>query len=298
LSRSGIIPIAASQDTAGPIGRTVEDVAVLLGGLVGVDKHDPATQRKRRLRVRNYAQFLQEDGLKGARIGVARNMLGTSDQILQLFESCLKIMGEMGAEIVDPADLPNLEAFRATEFEVLLYEFKHGLNAYLSSLGPKAKVHSLEELIRFNKENKDRVMPFFGQERMLAANRKGSLSTKKYRKALSKNHRLTRREGIDALIKSKKLDVIVAISGGPAWLIDPANRDARSWDMSSSSPAAVAGYPHITVPAGYVFGLPVGLSFFSKAWSEPTLLKIAYSFESAMKARVAPQFKARIKIAG
>ena len=290
LSRSGIIPIAKSQDTAGPIGRTVEDVAFLLGSLVGVDERDQSTQLKRRRAFRDYAKFLTKEGLKGARIGVARNMLGSDERLTIILESCLDIMKQLGAVIIDPANLPNSDTFGETEFEVLLYEFKHGLNSYLSSLGPRSRVHSLEEVIKFNEENKDRVMPYFGQERMLAAHEKGSLSSKKYRQALSRNRRLTRREGIDAIIKRRRLDAIVVVSGGPAWLIDLANGDPRSWDMESTSPAAVAGYPHITVPGGYLFNLPVGISFFSKAWSEPTLLRIAYSFEQALRTRKPPKF--------
>ena len=176
------------------------------------------------------------------------------------------------------------------EIEVLLYEFKYGLDSYLSSLGPRSRVHSLEEVIKFNEKNKERVMPFFGQEWMIAAHEKGSLSSKEYRQALSRIRRLTRREGIDAIIKRRRLDAIVVVSGGPAWLIDLANGDPRSWDMESTSPAAVAGYPHITVPGGHLFNLPVGISFFSKAWSEPTLLRIAYSFEQALLVRKPPKF--------
>jgi amidase len=290
LSRSGIIPIANSQDTAGPIGRTVEDVAVLLGALAGVDKRDRSTQLKRRRASRDYTQFLSKDGLNGARIGVARNMLGSDEGIRRIFEACLDAMKQMGAILIDPANLPHSDTFGKTELEVLLYEFKYGLNKYLSTLGPRSPVHSLEEIIKFNEENKDRVMPFFGQERMIAANEKCSLSSKKYREALSRNRRLTRKEGIDALLKKKRLDAVVVVSGGPAWLVDLANGDPRNWDMESTSPAAVAGYPHITVPAGYLFGLPIGISFFSKAWNEPTLLKIAYSFEQAMMARKPPEF--------
>ena len=290
LSRSGIIPIAKSQDTAGPIGRTVEDVALLLGSLVGVDDRDQTTQLKRRRAFRDYTKFLTNDGLAGVRIGVARNMLGSDERITRIMESCLDIMKQLGAVIIDPANLPNNDTFAKTEVEVLLYEFKQGLNSYLSSLGPRSQVHSLEEVIKFNEENKDCVMPYFGQEWMLAAQKKGSLSRKEYRQALSRNRRLTRREGIDAIIKRKRLDVIVVVSGGPAWLIDLANGDPRSWDMESTSPAAVAGYPHITVPGGYLFDLPVGISFFSKAWSEPTLLRIACSFEQALKIRKPPKF--------
>jgi amidase len=296
LSRSGLIPVAKSQDTAGPIGRSVHDVALLLGALVGTDKKDHSTRLKRRRAFRDYTKFLSKEGLNGARIGVARNMLGSDDRIISILNSCLDVMKQEGATIIDPADLPNSDTFGETELEVLLYEFKYGLHSYLSSLGPSVRVHSLEDLIRFNEENKDRVMPFFGQEWLIAALEKRSLSSKDYRQALSRNRRLTRREGIDALIKSKRLDAIVVISGGPAWLIDMANGDPRSWEMESTSPAAVAGYPHITVPGGQLFGLPIGISFFSKAWSESSLLRIAYSFEQAMMARKPPRFLSRLDV--
>jgi amidase len=291
LSRSGIIPIAHSQDTAGPMARTVEDAAVMLGVLAAADARDPATQPKSRRAFRDYTDFLDRDGLRGARLGVARNMLGSDARIAAIMDSCLDLMKGLGAVIIDPADLPNSDAFGETELEVLLYEFKHGLNAYLSSLGPRSPVHSLEEVVRFNEENSARVMPYFGQERMTAALEKGPLSSKEYRQALSRNRRLTRREGIDALVRAERLDAVVAISGGPAWMVDLVNGDTRAWDMASTSPAAVAGYPHITVPAGEIFGLPIGISFFSRAWSEPALLRIAYAFEQARQARRPPRFK-------
>ncbi len=290
LSCSGIIPIAKSQDTAGPIGRSVEDVALLLSVLIGVDQRDRSMQVKGRRAMGNYATILVNDGLKGARLGVARNMLGSDPRITRILDSCLDIMKQLGAVIIDPANLPNSHSFSKTESEVLLYEFKQGLDSYLSSLGPRSRVHSLEEVVVFNEENKDRVMPYFGQEKMLAALSKGSLSDKKYRQALARNSRLTRREGIDAVLRKHRLDAIVVISGGPAWTIDLANGDSRNWDMNSTGPAAVAGYPHITVPAGQVFGLPIGLSFFSTAWSEAKLLRIAYTFEQATRARRPPRF--------
>ena len=298
ISRSGIIPISKSQDTAGPLARTVEDVAILLGEMVGVDERDKATQLKRRKAYYDYTKFLSEDGLQGARIGVARNMLGSDQRTTAILEKCLDLMKERGAIIIDPTDLPNLGEFGKTEIEVLLYEFKSGLNAYLSELGPRSKVHSLEEVIQFNEDHRDRVMPHFGQERMLAAIEKGSLSTPEYREALSKNRQLTRREGIDEIVNRERLDAIVAISGGPAWLIDLVNGDSPSWDMRSTSPAAVAGYPHITLPAGQINGLPIGISFFSKAWREPTLLRIAYALEQELQARKAPEFKKSLGLGG
>ena len=291
ISRSGIIPISKSQDTAGPLARTVEDAAFLLGVMVGVDERDKTTQLKRRKAYYDYTKFLKMDGLEGARIGVARNMLGSDKRTMDILENCLDLMKELGAVIIDPTDLPNLDEFAKTELEVLLYEFKSGLNAYLSNLGPRSQVHSLEEVIQFNEDNKERVMPFFGQERMLAAIEKGSLSTPEYREALSKNRRLTRREGIDEIINRERLDAIVVISGGPAWALDLVNGDSRSWDMQSTSPAAVAGYPHITLPAGQIRGLPIGISFFSRAWQEATLIRIAYALEQELQARKQPEFK-------
>jgi amidase len=287
-SRSGIIPIAHSQDTAGPMARTVADAAILLGALTGVDERDLATRPSKKRAFRDYTQFLDENGLKGARIGVARKMMGTDKRIIKIFESNLDVMKQMGAVIVDPTDVPNVKKFVKTELEVLYYEFKADLNRYLA--GTKAHVRTMAEVIKFNEKNKDRVMPYFGQEHMEIAQKKGSLRDKKYRDALAKNHRLTRKEGIDTIMRRFKLDAIVAPSGGPSWVIDLVNGDAVNWDMESTSPAAVAGYPHITVPAGYISGLPVGISFFAKAWQEPTLIKLTYAFEQVTKVRKPPEF--------
>ncbi len=287
-SRSGIIPIAHSQDTAGPMARTVDDAAILLGALTGVDERDSATRFSEKRAFEDYTQFLDENGLNGARIGVARKMAGTDKRIIKIFESCLDAMKQMGAVIVDPADVPNFKKFSKTELEILYYEFKADLNRYLASTG--ARVKTMAEVIKFNDKNKDRVMPYFGQEHMEIAQKKGSLRNKKYRDALAKNHRLTRKEGIDAVIRKYKLDAVVVPSGGPSWIIDLINGDSVSWDMESASPAAVAGYPHITVPAGYICGLPVGISFFAEAWQEPTLIRLAYSFEQATKVRKPPEF--------
>jgi amidase len=290
LSRSGIIPIAHSQDTPGPMTRTVTDAAILLGAMIGVDSADPATRSSRKRSSSNYAKFLDYDGLMGARIGVARNMAGKNPHIIRIFEHCIEVMRQLGAVIIDPADVPNFDKLGRTELEVLHYEFKSDLNKYLKSLPAEARVHSLEEVIKFNEDNKDRVMIYFGQERMLTAQKKGSLSDRKYRDALAKNLRLARRDGIDAVMGKHKLDALIVPSGGPAWVIDLINGDAINWDMESTSPAAVAGYPHITVPAGYVFGLPVGISFFAKAWQEATLIKFAYAFEQATQYRRQPRF--------
>ncbi len=290
ISRSGIVPIAHSQDTAGPIGRTVTDVAVLLGAMAGTDRRDRATQTKSRRAHRDYTRYLKEDGLKGTRLGIARNMLGSDPRLVAILDASLEVMKGLGAVIVDPADLPNMDTLGKTELEVLYHEFKADLDGYLGALGSESRVHSLKDVIRFNEENRDRIMPFFGQERMITAQAKGPLSAKKYRNALARNHRLTRREGIDALLKKHRLDAVVCISGGPAWTIDLANGDPRSWEMESTSPPAVAGYPHITVPAGFIHGLPIGLSFFTRAWGEPTLLKAAYAFEQASRVRKPPSF--------
>jgi amidase len=272
------------------MARTVADAAILLGALTGIDKNDSATTASAKRALKDYAngKFLDKDGLKGARIGIARNMCGTDARILELFNQSILVMKSLGAVIVDPANLPNFDKFGKTEVEVLHYEFKADLNKYLA--GANGRVKNMADVIKFNDENKARVMPYFGQEHMLAAQEKGSLRDKQYREALAKNHLLTRKNGIDAVMKKHKLDALIVPSGGPAWLIDLANGDAINWDMESTSPAAVAGYPHITVPMGYIFGLPVGLSFFAKAWQEPTLIRLAYTFEQATQARVEPRF--------
>ena len=290
LSRSGIIPIAHSQDTAGPMARTVEEAAILLGAMTGVDERDSVTRLSRKRGFSNYSKFLDRDGLRGARIGVARNMVGTDPRVIKIFETCLDALKHLGAIIIDPANVPNFDKFGKTELEVLHYEFKADLNKYLKALPPEAHVHSMTDVIRFNEDNSHRVMTYFGQEHLTIAQEKPPLSDKKYRDALAKNHRLTRKEGIDAVMRKHRLDAIVVPSGGPAWMVDLVNGDSNNWDMESTSPAAVAGYPHITVPAGFIFGLPVGISFFAKAWQEPTLIRLAYAFEQGTQFRRPPRF--------
>ncbi len=292
VSRSGIIPISHSQDTAGPMTRTVADAALLLGALTGVDERDPATRPSRKRALNDYGQCLDPRGLAGARIGVARNMAGSDPRLLKIFEAGLDVMRHLGAVVIDPANVPNFNKFGKTELEVLYFEFKANLNKYLASRGPQARVKTMADVIAFNEANAARVMPYFGQEHLLIAQEKESLSSKPYRQALARNHRLTRREGIDAVMKQHRLDAIVVPSGGPAWMIDLVNGDAPNWDreMESTAPTAVAGYPHITVPAGYVFGLPVGVSFFAKAWQEPTLIRLGYAFEQATLVRQPPRF--------
>jgi amidase len=287
LSRSGIIPIAHSQDTPGPMARSVADAAILLGLMTGVDERDSATRLSAKRGFLSYERFLDPHGLGGARIGVARNMAGTDKRILKIFDTAIDVMKQLGAVIIDPVNLPNFNKFGGTETEVLHYEFKTDLNKYLA--GSNSKRKTMAEIIRFNQENADRVLKYFGQEHMEIAQEKRGLRDPKYREALAKNLLLTREKGIDAVIKKHKLDAIVVPSGGPSWMIDLANGDSINWDMESTSPAAVAGYPHITVPAGYIFGLPVGLSFFAGAWQEPALIKFAYAFEQATKSRTAPQ---------
>ncbi len=292
VSRSGLIPIAHSQDTAGPMARTVADAAILLGALTGVDARDAATWAGQKRALKDYRPFLDVTGLQGARIGVARNLAGSDPRLLKIFEACLEGMRQMGAVMIDPANVPGVNKLGQTELEVLHYEFKADLNKYLASRGPKARVRTMEEVIRFNEENRARVMPYFGQEHVTTAQAKGPLTSQKYRDALAKNRRLARAEGIDATMRKYRLDALVVPSGGPAWTIDLVNGDAITGDLESTSPAAVAGYPHITVPAGYIFGLPVGISFFARAWQEPTLIKLAYAFEQATKVRQPPQFLA------
>jgi amidase len=288
VSRAGIIPISHSQDTAGPMARTVRDAAILLGAMTGIDPRDEATSASRGKSVADYTKFLDKDGLRGMRLGIARKHFGFSERVDKLMSDLLAEMKKLGAVLVDPADIPTTGKFDDSEFEVLLYEFKADLNKYLAGLGPQAPVRSLKDVIAFNEKNRDRELPYFGQDIMTKAEAKGPLTSKPYLAALQKNHLLTRAQGIDAVMKKNRLDALVAPTGGPAWPTDWINGDHFTGGYSSAS--AVAGYPHITVPAGYVFGLPIGISFFGGAYSEPTLIKIAYAFEQATKARRPPQF--------
>ncbi len=288
ISRAGIIPISHTQDTAGPMCRTVTDAAILLGALTGVDPRDDATNDSLGKGLTNYTTFLDANGLKGARLGIVRKSFGFNDAVDKLLNDHIAQMKKLGAEIVDPADIPTAGKFDDSELEVLLYEFKAGLNKYLASLGPKAPVHSLSEVIEFNEKHKDREMMYFGQDLLIKAEAKGPLTEKAYLDALKQNIKLSREDGIDAVLRKHKLDALIAPTGGPAWPTDWVNGDHFTGGYSSAS--AVAGYPHITVPAGYVYGLPVGLSFFASAYSEPTLIKLAYAFEQATKARRTPKF--------
>jgi amidase len=288
VSRTGIIPIAHSQDTAGPMARTVTDAAILLGALTGIDEEDSATSESQGKERSDFTQFLDRAGLKGARIGVARKFFGSNASVNKLLESAIDAMKHEGAEVIDPADFESKEKIGDSEIEVLLYELKADMNSYLWKLGAAAPVQSLKQIIDFNERNQDREMRYFGQELLIRAEAKGPLTEKAYLDALEKNRHLSRAEWIDALMDKHHLDAIVAPAGGPAWPTDLVNGDHDSG--GSSSPAAIAGYPNICVPAGLVFGLPIGISFFGRAYSEPTLLKIAYSFEQATKLRQAPKY--------
>ena len=288
VSRAGIIPIAHSQDTAGPMARTVRDAVILLSALTGIDVRDEATKTSQGKFVADYTQFLDKDGLRGMRLGVARKHFGFNEQVDKLMSDLLAEIKSAGAVLVDPADIPTQGKFDDSELEVLLYEFKADLNTYLAALGPQAPVRSLKDIIAFNEKNRDREMPYFGQDLMVKAEAKGPLTSKPYIDALRKNHLLTRTQGIDFIMQKNKLDALIAPTGGPPWPTDWLNGDHFTGGYSSAS--AVAGYPHITVPAGYVFGMPVGISFFGGAFSEPKLIKIAYAFEQATKARRPPKF--------
>jgi amidase len=286
ISRGGIIPIAHSQDTAGAMARTVHDAALLLGALVGVDSRDSETKASAGHVFTDYTQFLDPNGLRGARIGIARQYFNIGPAVSAVMEDCIALMRSAGATIVDPTNLSSYEAWRDDETQVLLYEFKADLNRYLSSRG--APLQSLAGCISFNREHRAEEMPFFEQELMEQANEKGPLTDKAYRDALATSKRLAGKDGIDEVITKFKLDAIVGPTSGPAWITDLVAGDRT--DSGCASPPAVAGYPHITVPAGFKFGLPLGISFFGTAWTEPKLIKIAYAFEQARRARRKPEY--------
>ena len=290
VSRSGIVPIAHSQDTAGPMTRNVADAAILLGVMAAADARDAVTASSTAKGQRDYTKYLDPDGLRGARIGVARDKyMGYSARTDAVIAAALDVMKAQGATIVDPANIATARHLDDDEYDILLYEFKADLNAYLAALGADAPVRSLADVISYNEKNASREMPYFAQEIMEAAQKKGPLTEAKYKTELAKGKRLSGPEGIDATMKKYKLDAIVAPTQGPASLIDLVNGDP-SGGGSFTSPAAVAGYPHITVPAGFAFGLPIGISFVGGAWSEPTLIKLAYAYEQATKHRAPPRF--------
>jgi amidase len=260
--------------------------------MTGVDPQDPATAASAGKSYSDYTQFCDSNGLKGARIGVARKYFGFSDAVDSLMEHSLDAMKKQGATIVDPAEIETLGKFDESELLVFMYELKADLNAYLAHLDSNSPVHSLKEIIEFNDRNREKEMPYFGQDLFIKAEAKGPLTEKAYLDALDKNHQLARTEGIEATMDKFHLDAIVAPTGGPAWLTDLVNGDHVAG--GSSNAAAVAGYPNINVTAGFISGLPVGISFFGRAWSEPTLIRLAFAFEKTTNARQAPRFVSTI----
>jgi amidase len=288
VSRSGIVPIAASQDTAGPMARSVRDAAILLGVLSGADPRDEATASSSGRTAADYGRFLDEKALGGRRLGVLRQYTGYHPEVDRLFGEALAALKEAGAELVDPVELPKDSEYGDAEFNVLLYEFKAGLQAYLAHCPPAVRARTLEELIAFNEANRAAEMPYFGQEIFVRALAKGPLTAQEYIEARARCLRLAREEGIDATLAKHRLDAVVAPTGGPAWVTDWVNGD--HFGGGCSSPAAVAGTPHVTVPMGQVFGLPVGLSLLGAAWSDGELLGFAYAFEKRLPRRTAPAF--------
>jgi len=290
VSRSGIIPIAHSQDTAGPMTRTVADAVALLEVLAAPDPSDNARTGINAVVVwpRNLTSSLDPSGLRGARIGVARKFFGFNDRVDKLMADAIDVLKREGATVIDPADLPTHGKFDAAEFEVLLYEFKADLNKYLAQLAPGEHPRTLKELIDFNERNREREMPYFGQEIFTRAEAKGPLTDPAYRKALRSSKAMAQAQGIDAVMfKKNRLDALIAPTGGPAWTTDLVNGD--HFTGGSSTPAAVAGYPNVQVPAGYVYGLPVGLSFFGRAFTEAKLIRLAYAYEQATRHRQPPR---------
>jgi amidase len=288
VSRSGIVPISHSQDTAGPLARTVRDAAVLLGVMAGPDAADAASAAVGQRFESDYTRFLDPDGLRGARIGIARRFFADSAPLSGFLDSCVATLTRAGAILIDPADLPMHGAAAAAEQEVMLYEFKADLNAYLARLPGEFPVRSLADLIRFNDTHAPREMPVFDQELLRQAQAKGGLDEAAYLDARATCLTATRGGGIDAVVCEHSLDAIVSLTSGPAWLIDSVNGDSDTGGCSS--PAAVAGYPHITVPAGLYRGLPVGLSFLGAAFSESKLIKLASGFEHSANARTPPRY--------
>jgi amidase len=294
ISRAGIIPISETQDTAGPMTRTVRDAAVLLGVLAGPDPDDKATGDAGEHIPADYTKFLDDAGLKGARLGIMRKLPGFGERTLSVYGVALDALKKEGAILVDEIDPKSFGEFDEDEMTVLLYELKAGLNAYFARL-KASPVKSLADVIAFNEKNKDKELRYFGQDNLIKAQACGPLTDKKYLEARERNWTRARKEGIDAVMEKHKLDAIIAPTNGPAWLSDYINGD--HFPGGTASPAAVAGYPAITVPMGDIAGLPVGLTFFGKKWSEPTLIKLAFAFEQATKTRRSPKFQPSVSMA-
>jgi amidase len=289
LSRSGIIPISATQDTAGPMARTVRDAAILLSALAAVDPNDKATTAAGTHIEADYTKFLDAKGLRGARLGIVRaKQFGMGERLDSILADAITALKAQGAEVIDPVEIPHLGEYDDAELTVLFYEFKDGLNKYLAARASDNPMKTLKDLIDFNDRHASEELPWFGQELFITAQEKGPLTSKEYLEALAKCRELSREKGIDAVMKEKKLDALVSITNGASWPIDLINGDR--YTGGNSSPAAVAGYPHVTVPSGWFHGLPIGLSFFGRAWSEGPLIKLAYAYEQATKARKGPGF--------
>ena len=289
VSRSGVVPISHSQDTAGPMARSVTDAALLLNALAGADKDDQATGANPSKGAVDYTQFLEPDGLRGARIGVVRKYFGFLDSVDHVMEQSLDVLKKAGAVLIDPVEIDAIGKMDEAETTVLLYELKADMKAYLSRLGPGAPVHTLKDIIEFNEKHSAQEMQYFGQDMFVKSEAKGALTDKEYTDALEKNHKLSQDDGIDAVMAKLNLNALVAPTDGPAWMTDLICGD--HFLGGSSQLAAVAGYPSITVPAGFIFGLPVGISIFGRAWSEGVLIKLAFAFEQATKARKRPGFR-------
>jgi len=293
VSRDGIVPISRTQDTAGPMARTVADAAVLLSAIAGSDPNDSATEPAAGYAT-DYTRFLDAGGLAGARLGVARNFFGRNDAVRAVADAALRALADLGATLIE-VDLPNVDKYDGPELEVLLTELKAGLADYFAAFAPQGPFATLDDVIAYNERHRERVMPFFGHEHFLAARDKKGLDDPDYLAAFACCRLYSREEGIDRVLEDHELDAIVAPTGGPAWVTDLVNGD--HYTGSFSSPAAVAGYPHVTVPAGFVHGLPIGLSFVGTAWSEPQLIRCAYAFEQATRSRKVPRFAATIDTA-
>ncbi|MFX1389276.1 MAG: amidase [Promethearchaeota archaeon] len=294
VSRNGIIPISHNQDTAGPMARTVQDAAILLNAIVGIDTNDESTVKHHHDIPSDFTEFLDPDDIDELRIGIARNFFGKNDLVDQIIEKSIEKIKNLGLEIIDPIEMKSVNELSEYEFQVLLYDFKNDLNEYLQKYGPINSLNNIDDIINFNNEHQEEVMRYFGQELFIMATEKGSIESDDYKEVLKQCYRLARDEGIDAVLKQHDIDVIVAPSGGPAWIIDYINGDHSTG--GSSSAAAVSGYPNITIPAGYIYGLPVGISFFGGAFQEPKLLKIAYAFEQSTKIRKSPSFLSNIDL--